>query len=413
MGKLVNGTYYLSLEDDGIDSNEEIRKVVIPEGITTLGVCYITRLQNLEEIEFPSTLSLIGGSAITQCPKLTADGLKFKNNNFYLQAPNSINNVGYSPIMKDYKNKMRKVFLDKNTSFEEKCAIYSQIILTMTEEEQMEFSKDFEREFAKNNYNIDFLISKIMNGELLSTADLQCFSLFIQKMMNMQAHPIILQYINTKVACARPDKIVSVGYSSLVSTASRNIPDRNDIVLTNTFMLYAILHEFQHIRQHNNSEGVNFGSNDLLSQIDYIDSTIQTTADSFGRGYGYSNFHDLSPDEIRADLDAYDLLISFISSLEPTDTTSRMIAFIEERKINRIKAAHQIDENGNVAIYDYRVKAFDELLGRDNLSTTEREKLNKLRELYVVVLEEAAKVGIDFFANEIDYYKNKSKSNEL
>ncbi len=155
------------------------------------------------------------------------------------------------------------------------------------------------------------------------------------------------------------------------------------------------------------------GSNDLLSQIDYIDSTIKTTADSFGRGYGYSNFHDLSPDEIRADLDAYDLLISFISSLEPTDTTSRMIAFIEKRKINRIKAAHQIDENGNVAIYDYRVKAFDELFGRDNLSTTEREKLNKLRELYVVVLEDAAKVGIDFFANEIDYYKNKSKSNEL
>ena len=33
--------------------------------------------------------------------------------------------------------------------------------------------------------------------------------------------------------------------------------------------------------------------------------------------------------------------------------------------------------------------------------------------LYVVVLEDAAKVGIDFFANEIDYYKNKSKSNEL
>ena len=97
----------------------------------------------------------------------------------------------------------------------------------------------------------------------------------------------------------------------------------------------------------------NFNSNDLLSlleQVDYIDSSIQTTSDTYKTGYGYFGFHDYSPDEIRADLDAYDLLLSLINSLKSTDNVSKMTDFIEERKIIRIRNAHQIDENGNMAV---------------------------------------------------------------
>ena len=53
------------------------------------------------------------------------------------------------------------------------------------------------------------------------------------------------------------------------------------------------------------------------------------------------------------------------------------------------------------------------MLSRNNLSNSEREKLNKLKSLYLNVLKKANNLGIDFFSKEIEYYEishNKKES---
>lgn len=404
--EIKNGTYYLTLEDDSISNNSEIRKIVIPEGVSVLGTGAIHALPNLEEIEFPSTLRVISNSAITNCPKLTVSGLKFKNNKFYMEGIKSIRPSKDSKFSEDYYKKMFDLINGKETSFEEKCDIYNQLVLTMEEDTQLKYTKLFLSKFNDENYNILPIINKIKEGEILNCADLQIFGIYLQKNMNLPIQPMFFRPHSQNLACARPNNTVSVGYISLLWAAERKTQNVNDTVATNTFLLYAITHEFQHIRQKKNAENVDFNSNNLLSQLDYIDSEIQTTCDTYEKGYNYSNFHDSSPDEIRADLDAYTFLANIVNSFENFEFKLKMLEIIDKRKLERIKEAHQIDESGNVNVYDYRLNAFEELLNRDNLSDNEREKLNRLKELYLQVLEKTNSLGMDLFSDEIEYYKS-------
>ena len=411
--KIKNETCYLSLEDDGISNKDNIRKIIIPEGISVLGTGTIHSLPNLEEIDFPSTLRVISNSAITNCPKLTVSGLRFKNNKFYMENINSIRPSRESKFRDDYYKKMSAIICSEATSFEEKCDIYNQLVLTMHKDAQLEFTKLFLSSFTESNYNLSPLIEKIKDGQILNCADLQIFSILLQKDMNLPIQPIVFSPHNQKLACACIDNTVSVGYISLLWAAERRVQNQKDTIAINTFLLYAIAHEFQHIRQRKNAENINFDSNYLFNQIDYIDSEIQATCDNYEKGYSYSNFHDSSPDEIRADLDAYDILLKMVTSFENLEFKFKMLEFIEKLKLERIKEAHQIDESGNIKIYDYRLNAFEDLLSRNNLSNNEREKLNKLKSLYLNVLKKANNLGIDFFSKEIEYYEishNKKES---
>ena len=414
--KIENGICYLSSEDDGVSRNDEIRKIIIPEGISVLGPSSIHDLPNLEEIEFPSTLKVISNSAITYCPKLAIKGLKFKSNKFYMEAINSIRPSKNSTFMEDYYKKITALICSEETTFEDKCDLYNQVLLTMREEVQLEFTKLFLSQLSESDYNLLPIINKIKDGKTLNCADLQLFCICLQKNMNLPIHPMVFIPYSQNLACARINGIVSVGYISLLWAAERkmsNIQDMSETAMINIFLLYAISHEFQHIRQRKSAESANFDSMNILNQLDYIDSEIQSTCDTYEKGYNYSGFHDSSPDEIRADLDGYDMLTNIISSLDNFELKSKILELLEKRKLARIKEAHQIDESGNVNVYDYRLRAFEELLSRDNLSDSERKKLNRLKALYLGVLEKANGLGIDLFSDELNYFKSKSESSEF
>lgn len=57
-----------------------LEKLVLPEGITEIGEFAFAYATSLSEINFPSSLRVIGLSAFTDCIKLTSDKLKFGDN---------------------------------------------------------------------------------------------------------------------------------------------------------------------------------------------------------------------------------------------------------------------------------------------------------------------------------------------
>lgn len=401
MGELRGDTYYISLGEDpsNIENCETIKKIVIPEGVEIIPSCYIIGFNNLEEIYFPSSLKFIDSSAIDG-GKLSIQGLHFNNSNFALLA---VNCLGYN-VVKEYVKKKEEEFYSDNSTFEDCYSIYNQIIIPsnfLNHDSNDQLSQHFYERFKDTNFDISFIIDKLNNGEILNIADLQCFGFYLQNIMNLPIKPISMVRDDLKVCSAGIDDTVQVGYGSLLNKSIQEVNDKNNVLEINAFMLYSICHEFQHIRQRLNGDK---DSDNLFKKLDYIDSLIQSTSDAYTSGRGYPNFHDFSPDEIRADIDAYNILLRIFDSFPQLNNTEELTHFIIDRKKERIIKAHEINENKVAHVEDYRQRAFDNLLARDNLSENERTRINELLEIYVNIKREAKLSNIDLFDDTLNWF---------
>lgn len=74
---IVNGTLYVGTQTTNIETisyyegRNDITKVVVPEGRTTISFGCFYGCSNLESVTIPSTVTFIGMSAFNNCPKLT------------------------------------------------------------------------------------------------------------------------------------------------------------------------------------------------------------------------------------------------------------------------------------------------------------------------------------------------------
>lgn len=406
MGKVDGNTYYASLgevpgdiEDDEI--RNKIERIVIPEGIKVIRGFYVYNFPNLQEIDFPSSLEWIDDSAAVKVKKLSTQGLHFKNEDFALLTPSCLG----LDLVEEYVKQQEEAFFSNDTTFEEACSIYNQIIIPYNyfnrSSNENALSQGLLEKFKKTNFDISFIIEKINRGKLLNAADLQCFGFYIQNLMDMPIKPIDIQKYILTICLAGMDGIVSVGYMSLVDKAKREASNISEV---NAFMLFAICHEFQHIYHELNRSK---DSEDLYRRLDYIDSSIQSTSDGYKVGHGYRNFHDISPDEIRADVAAYNIILALFNNPQ-LEKSEELIQFITEMKKKRIIKAHEIDEDNVAHVVDYRQKAFDDLLGRENLSEAERTKINELLELYVTIKKEAQAKNIDLFEDTLTWFNEQN-----
>ena len=403
MGKIVENVYYASIDENEIKINPtNIVKIVIPEGVEKIPAWYISDFPDLEIIEFPSTLKSISKSSITRCHKLRASGLKFKNSDFVIQSKTSIKSDESVILLDEYIENIFKAFDSKDISFDEIYNIYNQIVFSMDENQQKRFFIKFKVLFASFNIGLKKIIDKLNSGIILNMADLQCFAILLQQKMSLPSNPTLIEDYNQKICCAGADGLVSVGYESIILSARKKLNSNNPAAI-NIYMLYAMCHEFQHIRQKNNSFNIDYNCNDIFKLIDFIDSSLQSTSDLYDMGKTYSKFHDFFPDEIRADVEGYEILISIFDNQNDIIYLNEMIDYIKQKRKDRIIRAHQI--NNNVAeIPDYRLFAFDKLLGRADLSDSERTKVNELKTIYLKTKKKAEIMKIDLFQSTLGWY---------
>ena len=74
---------YLSNDRSPFDHKTDIKKVVINNGVTSIGYCLFLYCSNLTEVSIPNSVTSIGGGAFYQCPSL-------KN----ITLPNSVTSIG-------------------------------------------------------------------------------------------------------------------------------------------------------------------------------------------------------------------------------------------------------------------------------------------------------------------------------
>ena len=397
------------LNGDKIENSNKITKVVVVEGNDSdfgqdLGGFIIGNLPNLEEIEFPMNITRIKKNSVQDCPKVTSKGLILKNKDCMFDFCTSIRNrANGDEQMKSIAAERLQVLDDPKSSLEECMIAYNQVVLTVREKQtQMEYSDKLYKVMKNKGYSINNIIDTLNKNKVLSCAELQFFSGFIQEKMGIPRRSIYLEKENSRKAMIE-DKtnIVYVGYNTIIED------NYNDTEAINAEFLFAIAHEFQHLRQKNNGKDINNINSyeDALKAIDYIDEAIPNTKDS--RLFGdYSGYHDLLSDEIRADIDACDLLIDVFSS-HPT-----LKKHYEDKKLERIKKAHGIGEDGVVTIEDYRMHVLDSLLTEYKLSDKEREKLTILKSKYEKIKEACERKGIDLFKSSLGKIKPSTKQEE-
>ena len=101
--------------DDVFSGNDNLVSVTIPEGVTTLGNWCFEDCSNLQRVDLPSTLLLLGGStAFADCINLTD-----------IEIPENVTSVGYRTF--DGCSNLTKIKVDKNNPvlYEENGIVYN------------------------------------------------------------------------------------------------------------------------------------------------------------------------------------------------------------------------------------------------------------------------------------------------
>jgi len=393
-------------------SSPKIKKIIFPEGVRIIESSSVM-CPNLESIVLPSSLREIGDFGFGK-NKLTNETIygshtfNMGRKCFSVAATQEYLDAQYELLISYFDQKECNKESIKGFLFG-----YDRIISHLSREKQDVLSKYLIERLSEKSSGIELghqlLIETLNAPVLLGKGLLQYVSYKECLKQGVDYQPVIFSLNNLKIAVAGIDDRIDCSYEGALNHASKRTD--NSVEEINCHMIYVVSHEIQHLKQRTRGALGTSVEAELLDRLEYLDSTIQSTSSSYAQGYGYVNFHDDSPDEIMADVCAYDSIAEFILSNSNIQNQDKYMDLLNRRKNERIAKAHGIDELGNVTIPDFRLHAYDGLLSRADLTLDEREKVTKIKETYVVIKEAASSQGIDLYASTIGaYFENNSKN---
>lgn len=392
---------------DYIESNR-IRKLIIPEGVKIVGTDGIY-CNNLEQIELPFSLERV---AKISSKKLTLENIKFGNKTFTIDNKWSLGNMETTAQyvngkLQDLISQIEEILNTKEySSIISIMKSYNCICYIINKDNQKELSYLIGKLLSQKINGIEIgekmMAESFKNNELFTPFLLQYFHFKEFENLNLKWIPLIIEEYHGNLAHSG-EKEITLGYKSLISKSKimfrgQNLDDvsMDDNVLINLNAMFVLSHELQHSRQRANAER----KDDVFDLLDYIDYNVS-------KAVSYNNDHDIRPEEIRADLGAYDSLIRYIERLLPDDLVEKYKKIIEKVKLGRIEQAHEIDEDGNIGVLDYRQRFFKKSLNDTQISDESKSLLLSLQESYSELLNFACTKGIDLYEGSIGYYKSQ------
>ena len=398
---------------EGIDEikyieNDRIRKLVIPEGVRIIGTDGIY-CPNLEQIELPSSLERI---KIIDSERLTLENIKFGNKTFTMDYNWSLGGFKITAqythtIAQDLTSRIEEAINTKDySSIVSIMKLYDSNCWRMNQEDQDKLSYLIGKLLSQKVDGIEIgekmLVECFKKDEQLTPFLFQYYHFIECEKLGLKWIPLTIEEVHGNLADS-DEKRITLGYRSLTSKKGimlrgQNLADlpMNDNALINLNAMFVLSHELQHSRQRANGER----TEDVSGLLDYID--FKTT-----KAAPYNNDHDIHPDEIRADLGAYDSLIEHTKRLLPASLGEKYKKIIERIKLGRIEQAHQIDENGNIGVLDYRQRFFKKSLADPGRSDNSRSQLLTLQKKYIELLSIANSKGIDLYEGSLGYYRSK------
>ena len=410
-----NGVCIIPKEIEIIEyiENDKIKKLVIPEGVKRIGTDGIY-CSNLEQIELPSSLEMIGR---IDFKKLTLENIKFGNKTFVFNTwslGNYETTIQYAnSIAQDIINQIEEISNTKDySSLISIMKSYNSVCYIISEDNQEKLSYLIGKLLSQKVDGIEIgekmMIACFKNNILLNPFIFQYFHFKECENLNLKWIPLIIEELHGNLAHSDEERI-TLGYKSLINSKTIMFRKQNldevsmdDNVLINLNAMFVLSHELQHSRQSTNAER----SKDIFDLLDYIDFNVS-------KAIPYKNDHDIRPEEIRADIGAYDSLIAYIERLLPDSLVEKYKQIIEKIKLGRIEQAHQIDENGNIGVLDYRQRFFKKSLDDTSISDKERSLLSALQERYIQLLNMANSKGIDLYEGSIGYYRSKKNGEDI
>ena len=406
MIRVNDNILYISTTDLPIDGKnmERITKVIIDESRekhfgSDYGDLGLYNFPNLQYIEFPRNILSVKKRAIANCPKIKFDGLIFKNKDCVIDSAGSIIPTD---VIEDAKKSKLMIFENMDSSIEEYIHTYNLFAFTMTQEEQLKYSIKLCEILEKKGYSISNIADKITNDEILTSADIQMLNIYMRKRMNLPLKPCYITLECNQIGFFDfSNGDIKLGYQTI---ANQKI-NENSIRKSNFMFMYVLCHELHHLKQMKNSDGRSLA---IPKQIDYIDHSLAKVVWS-------SYNHDLQPDEISADLGAYNFLVNYFDEILPNnDIKNELTNIALERKKERIKKGYCIDDQDRVIREDYRLSSMDELLSSSKITDEKKQIIEDLKKMYLGIKKACTKLGIDLYKYDIDFYysnetKNKSK----
>lgn len=424
--KVLNEDFELDIDENGVCvipngieiidyiENDKIKKLVIPEGVKIVGRDCIY-CPNLEQIELPSSVEIIGR---IDSRKLTLDNIKFGNKTFIFTKNDSLGNKKttaqyVNSIVQDLINQIEEALNTNDySSIYSFMKLYSSFCYLIDQNSQEKLSYLIGTLLSKQIDGIEIgqnlMVECFKNNQLFNPFILQYFHFKECENLNLDWIPLIIVDYHGNLAHS-DERQITLGYKSLLSKNTSMFRNQhldgvsmNDSILINLNTMFVLSHELQHSRQRANGER----KESVFDFLDGIDFKVS-------KAIPYKNDHDIRPEEIRADLGAYDSLIEHIVGLLPDTLVENYRKIIERIKLGRIEQAHQIDANGNIGILDYRQRFFDKSLNDTTISSESRSSLLALQEEYIQLLNVANLNGIDLYEGSLGYYISKKNSEDI
>lgn len=394
--------------------NDRIKKLVIPEGVKIIGTDGIY-CSNLEQIELPSSLEKI---VRIDAYELTLENIKFGNKTFIIDNSSSLGNkvttARYAnSIAQDLIKHIEESLDTKDySSIISMMKLYDSVCYIINQDNQEKLSYLIGKLLSQKVDEIEIgeklMVECFKNNELLTPFLFQYFHFKECENLNLNWIPLIIEEWHGNLAHSG-EKEITLGYKSLIHKnkvmfRKQNFDDvsMDDNVLINLNAIFVLSHELQHSSQLANAER----GEDIFDLLDYIDYNVS-------KAVPYKNDHDIRPEEIRADIGAYNSLIGHIEGLLPNDLVEKYKKIIEKIKLGRIEQAHQIDENGNICVLDYRQRFFEKSLYDTGISDNSRLLLLTLQTKYTKLLNIANSKGIDLYDGSLGYYRIKKNVEDI
>ena len=362
----------------------------------------IDKFPNLETIEFPENIVGLKHNTINDCPKITIAGLRFQNNNCSLENGfiRNRNDPKLSErILQEIRRSCFSKLNDSQPSLEECIIAFNRSVFLMSKEEKRKYSAKMLELLKSKEYNIQTLMEKVTNNELLTCADILFFNQYVREELNLPANPFTIETENSRLVSIDPRTgRIDMGYYSLLQR-------QEGINGCNFMIMFALCHDLNHLRQWNNTNRIkNFESSSAGMQRDYIDHKLDDIMPTeIFPPYRYK--HDEKPVEISAHMGACNFLVRFFDkTIQDSKVKKIFILKTYATRSEKMRNGYRIEKGGAVKRKDYRLSAIKELLEDKEILPEKREQLVQLQKQYLEFKRKCQKRGIDIYEIELELY---------
>ena len=412
---IISNNNLIKVEDRDLDENGRVN---IPEGIKIVredafsGLSNLTEitfgygvekiesyafadLPNLKRIEFPSSLAILS-SNVYGAPVFDDREIDLSLNSYPKFSKNCFGiNQTRKYIEKSFNN--IETILDSAKSIEDilpALECYNSVIFhrfylpeelksKMDETTQRLISKLSKKSGEKEIGQI-LVARQLKNGELLSPA------LLTYDVYKVAKHLKVEKAFNgiSFEACLKHAMLVQDSHKiifdlSTMKSRTKKVLNKENVSTNeeNLIILHTLRHEMFHLYQ----EMCSLDSNDIAEQLACLDHIIQLADDGFKTGHQTWHIaeHDNMPDELSADIVAFDMLIADL--VQKYDYDLKSIDELEKLKEKRL--IKTLNHYGLTKHDDYRRAIMEEALNSGRLTESESEKLSKIYNKYLEIVD--------------------------